>query len=123
MPSDELLTVIIGTIDSFMYSLSSKEIIGQNYFYELVNSVRKGNMDISQKGSINYAKQSLLLNKNTIVIVDEAQDLQPYYAEAILTIMRETSIDVYVIGDKLQSISYQNNVMTHLMEQQHYNLK
>jgi hypothetical protein len=59
-----------------------------------------------------YGDSSFELNKNCLIIIDEAQDLGPEYIEAICSIMRNTYIDTYVIGDKLQSIWGDKNIHT-----------
>ena len=42
-------------------------------------------------------------------IVKIFEDLKINYANAIIQIMRNRYIDVYIVGDKLQSISFENN--------------
>jgi len=109
------ITVIIGTIDSFNYAVADKEkIIKTNdYFKGLVKTIRNGFTSI-KNNKINYAGKSRSLNKNCLIVVDEAQDLGPEYIEAFNTIINQTSIDVYVIGDKLQSIWGEHNIHTYI---------
>ena len=47
-------------------------------------------------------------------MIDEAQDLGEEYIEAFNTIITHTNIDVYVIGDKLQSIWGEHNIHTYI---------
>jgi len=108
-------TIIIGTIDSFNYAVvnKNKRIKEKNYFHGVVKTIVEGDMERSVKyGSIRYAQESRPLNTSTLVIIDEAQDLEKEYIEAFGQIIRQTDIDVYVIGDKLQSIWGQHNIHT-----------
>lgn len=104
--------IIIGTIDSFMCAIGNKEIRDKDYFTAIVKSIRDGKLNTTKSGSIKYAQQNTQLNKECLVIIDEAQDLPPYYIEAIGKIMRTTYIDTYIIGDKLQSIQNEHNIHT-----------
>ena len=114
-------TIIIGTIDSFMYALHEPKNIKNvnNYFVEIISSLSRPNkypnkVDKSGKININYARNNIRLCKECLVIIDESQDLQINYLNAMVEIMRNTYIDVYMIGDKLQSITYENNIYTML---------
>ncbi len=106
--------IIIGTVDSFMYCLGNKDIRDKDYFGAIVRSIKNGFVDVSEKGTIKYAKSSLQLNRQCLVIIDEAQDLGSEYIEAVGNIMKKTYIDTYVIGDKLQSIWGEHNIHTFL---------
>lgn len=110
--------IIIGTIDSFMFAVADTNKINKDrdYFASIVKSIRGGNVNTTNSGSIKYAKKSTKLNKECLIIIDEAQDLDPVYIEAITSIMRRTYIDTYVIGDKLQSIWWEHNIHTFLEE-------
>lgn len=108
--------IIIGTIDSFMCAVNkNKKINDIDYFNGIVKDIRDNeNLNTEKNGSLTYSKNSIKLNKRALVIIDEAQDLGPEYIEAIGKIMRNTYIDTYVIGDKLQSIGDEHNVHTFL---------
>lgn len=108
--------VIIGTIDSFMFSVNAnKKINDIDYFGGIVKDIRDNeNLNTSKNGSLNYRKNTIKLNKRCLIIIDEAQDLGPEYIEAVGKIMRNTYIDTYVIGDKLQSIADEHNIHTFL---------
>jgi len=109
------IVIIIGTIDSFNYAVVDKnKIIKHNdYFKGIVKTIRNG--FISTKDSkINYAGKRPSLNKKCLIVIDEAQDLGEEYIEAFNTIITHTNIDVYVIGDKLQSIWGEHNIQTYI---------
>ncbi len=107
-------TIIIGTIDSFMFAVGENKNSGNDFFKEIVKNIRDGQVKTSKSGNIKYAKENIKLNKLCLVVIDEAQDLGPIYIEAIDKIMKKTSIDTYVIGDKLQSIWGEQNIHTFL---------
>jgi len=112
--------IIISTIDSFMYAIGNKNTNGNDFFKDLVNSIilqegYSNNIDKNtgkiQKGNFSTMK----LNNKCLIIIDEAQDLESSYIEACEKIMNKTGIDLYIIGDKLQSILEKNNVFTYFI--------
>ena len=108
--------IIIATVDSFMYSIGDKNKKGINKFEEIVNSVIDGTIETTERGKIKYASINPKLNKETLLVIDETQDLTENYGKAILKIMRNKYIDTYIVGDKLQSISYEQNSFVYLLE-------
>jgi len=109
------VNVIIATIDSFIYALGDqKNSSGNNMFHELMMSIQDGYKGYAKNGCFKYASNNPKLNKECLIVIDEAQDLDKSYIQTIAHIMRDTYIDVYVIGDKLQSIWGKDNVFTFL---------
>lgn len=106
------ISIIIGTIDSFNYAIVDKNKIinDTNYFRGIVKSIKQGN--ITENGKIKYSKKTYELNSTSLIIIDEAQDLGQEYIEAFSKIITKTQIDVYVIGDKLQSIWGEHNILS-----------
>jgi hypothetical protein len=117
-------SIIISTIDSFMYALGDKQTKERDLFEGIVRSICKPlekehdktiiHNTIQKNGKISYANQAKL-NAHTLYIVDETQDLHESYADALWAIMKHTNMDVYVVGDKLQSIHFEENAFTNLM--------
>ena len=109
------IVIIIGTIDSFNYAIVDKnKIIKHNdYFKGIVKTIRNGFLS-TKDSKINYAGKRPSLNKKCLIVIDEAQDLGEEYIEAFNTIITHTNIDVYVIGDKLQSICGEHNIHTYI---------
>ena len=109
------IIIIIGTIDSFNYAIVDKnKIIKHNdYFKGIVKTIKNGFLS-TKDSKINYAGKNPSLNKKCLIIIDEAQDLGEEYIEAFNTIITHTNIDVYVIGDKLQSIWGEHNIHTYI---------
>jgi len=111
-------SIIISTIDSFMYSLGEKQPKTLDLFEGIVRSIYEKNImneTVEKNGKISYANLPKL-NAHTLYVVDEAQDLHESYADALCAIMKHTNMDVYVVGDKLQSIHFEENTFTKLMK-------
>jgi hypothetical protein len=104
--------ILIATIDSFLYAVGDKTVNASNKFQGIAQSIVEGHLDADIRGAINYAGVNPKLNAETLYIIDEAQDLNTVYAEAVMEIMKKTNMDVYVVGDKLQSISNELNAFT-----------
>lgn len=102
-------SIIISTIDSFMYAVGNKDVKSFDKFQGIVRSIMEGHLEADARGTIKYATINPKLNAETLYIIDEAQDLNSCYADAILEVMGKTNMDVYVVGDKLQSISNEIN--------------
>lgn len=112
--SNRKCLVIIGTIDSFVWNLTTKSIGGNNYFQGLLNNICKNGCDKMNinTGEIYYAGQKIKLNKMAELWIDETQDLPVIYYKSILQLILKTKIDCIVIGDKLQSLEYEKNFIT-----------
>lgn len=104
--------LIIGTIDAFLWKLGDHQHNESDFFYGIIKSIKNGYSD--KLTEIAFAKETVRLNKETIIIIDEAQDLSTDYVQAIGRIMGYTHFDVFIVGDKLQSIWDENNVFTYL---------
>jgi hypothetical protein len=107
---DNELIIIIGTIDSFTYTVydKSEPLNVLDPFNDIVNKLHEGKI----VKEINYGNTKIELNYDTLIIIDEAQDLGKNYMEAFITIINKTRADLYIIGDKLQSIWDTNNIYT-----------
>lgn len=109
--------IIIATVDSLMYSIGNKNHTYLDKFEGLILSIFKDEyIDCYDNGKIIYAGINPKLNKETLLIIDETQDLTIDYAKALCSIMRDRYIDIYIVGDKLQSISFENNAFVYLSE-------
>uniref|UniRef100_A0A6C0AT44 Competence protein CoiA nuclease-like domain-containing protein n=1 Tax=viral metagenome TaxID=1070528 RepID=A0A6C0AT44_9ZZZZ len=108
--------VIIATIDSFTYSIGNKENNYYDKFEGLIYTIMEGYIESKKCGTIQFAGVNPKLNKETLVVIDEFQDPPEHYAKAIIQIMLNKHIDVYIVGDMLQSISNERNAFTFFME-------
>jgi hypothetical protein len=114
--TDSQCQLIVGTIDSLIYTLGNKNHTELNKFEGLVNSIVDGYIEQNNTKSINYNGINIKLNKEVCLICDETQDLTIDYAKAIIQIMRNKYIDSYIVGDKLQSLMNKENAFTYLMD-------
>jgi hypothetical protein len=111
---DRECKIIIGTFDSFNYSIGNNNTGGVDKFIEIAKSIIEENIKCSKYGHISYAKQSIKLNKKLLLIGDEMQDLPEEYMKAVIKLSRDKYVDFYAVGDKLQSISIEKNAYTFL---------
>ena len=108
--------IIVSTIDAFTYSIGNKNHKYFDKFEGLIYSIIDGHIESNNCGSINFGGVSPKLNKETLLVIDEFQDPPEHYAKAIIQIMRNKYIDVFIVGDKLQSISNEKNAFTYFLE-------
>lgn len=114
------ITIIIGTVDSFLYSLVDIDKVinvSGNYFSDIRQSIISGNIQITKNNIIKYSQTDIPLRNNTLIIIDEAQDLSVDYLECFDYIIQNCSSDLYLIGDKLQSIWFEENIYTHIFSE------
>lgn len=122
--SDRICVVIIGTIDSFVNSLTSKSAGGLSFFEGLLHNICMNGCDKinSYTGKIKYGGGKRKLNEMTQLWIDETQDLSIDYYKAIIKLMLETKIDSVIVGDKLQSLEREINFMTYINEENNINI-
>lgn len=108
--------IIIATIDSFTYSIGNKINKDLDKFKGIINSIINGHIETSECGVIKFGGLNPKLNKETLLVIDEFQDPPDCYAKAIIRIMRDKYIDVFIVGDRLQSISNEKNAFTYFLE-------
>jgi hypothetical protein len=105
--------ILIGTIDSFTYALSDKLNLEKNpdVFKSYILTLRKGMMSSKLK----YAGYDLdLFDERAIIVIDESQDLPKVYFDAFEKFVELYNVDLYIVGDILQSLDGEHNVMAHL---------
>ncbi len=114
----EECSLIIATIDSFMYSIGNKENKNTvDYFESIVKSIIDDSfINCDASGVIQFTDVKPKLNRETMLFIDETQDLSPFYADAILKLMNEKYVDAYIVGDKLQSLVNERNAFTRFIE-------
>lgn len=106
--------IIVGTFDSFVYSLARHDVKGIDKFQDMVNSIVADEIlgSCAEGGTLKYAGQ-IRLNKRLLLVGDEMQDLTENYGKAVIRIMRDWYVDFYAVGDRLQSISMERNAFTY----------
>ena len=105
--------IIIATIDSFIWSMAKRtDINSVNKFKSWVDDVIK---QIHIEKNVAFTKEGIFLEK-TLIIGDEMQDLSEDYMEALIKVIKDTGADMYIVGDKLQSISIPHNAFTKICD-------
>ena len=109
--------VIIGTIDSFCFNLTCYNTKGSDFFKGIVDNIRDKGATKIKNGYMNFGHQYIQLSKECEIWIDEVQDLQVNYLQAMIKLMYETSCYINVVGDKLQSLDFENNFLTSIEEE------
>jgi hypothetical protein len=106
--------VIIATIDSFIFNLTNNHKGNSNFWESLLHTISDCGITKVNKhnGQFKFAGETLYMDKNMELWIDEAQDLGETYFKAIVKVIIETKIDVVIVGDKLQSLEHRINFMT-----------
>jgi hypothetical protein len=110
--------IIIATFDAFVYALGNRNVKGLDMFRKMVQSIIDDEIRCSSNGNFRLSGIDgyLRLSKQLLLIGDEMQDLDMSYARALLKVSRERYVDLYAVGDRLQSISSVHNALTYLSE-------
>lgn len=114
--TDKKCQIIISTIDSLYYRLGNINNTNKNKFEGIVLSIIDDYINEAKINNIIYSNNNLKLNKECCLIIDETQDLSEDYGKALINIMKNRYIDGYIVGDKLQSISNENNAFIYLLQ-------
>lgn len=106
--------IVVATVDSFMYAIKSdSNIEGPNYFEEIVKQISNNLLkNAKELEKLKFKGKITPFGMNTLIIIDEAQDLNKLYITAMDKFIQKTHVDVYVIGDRLQSIWSDINTFT-----------
>jgi hypothetical protein len=108
--------ILITTIDAFMWKLGDNKNDEINKFQGIINSIIKGYMKDNNINSIFCNGFDYKLNKETCIFIDESQDLSINYGKALIEISRNNYVDLYVVGDKLQSIQNMENIFNYFIK-------
>ena len=110
--------VLIGTIDSYCYNLSETDEKSQNFFEGILNNIDKNGLTkVTPYGFMNFAGQAIFINRKSEIWIDEVQDLPISYLYAFTRLMLETQCDVNIVGDKLQTLEYEKNFLTEIVNE------
>jgi hypothetical protein len=119
----------IGTMDSFTHAIADKNKNLKNnndFFLNIVETITRGEfcINIIKNKKLSYGgSNNISFNNRCLIIIDESQDLDEKYIEAFDKIRGENAVDIYVIGDKLQSIFNRNNIYTCIDEKKELGYK
>lgn len=113
--------IIMSTIDSLSYNIRKpdrnkryREKFGENggILKDIINGMDK----LSENGGFTFAGEYIKLNSQTLMMIDEAQDLPPIYLNAFVEVIHKTNLNSYIIGNKLQSVYHLTNIITTLFD-------
>lgn len=110
------INIIIATIDSLVYALSKgifQKWYGDMFQNKLEDIINKDIKNVSVD-KLTYAGNKFYFSEKTLIVVDEAQDLPRKYIDSFTVLSESYHIDLYIIGDKLQTIYQNNNVFTEI---------
>lgn len=102
---------IFASIDSFTYAIGTASKSASDYFKSIVQSICDGATKIQTDGLLKYAGVNPKINKESIIFIDETQDLSELYGEAFMKTVIKTHTNICVVGDKLQSLEHQDNAL------------
>jgi len=106
------IKIIIATIDSFVYNLCGPKNVEsefiKNYFCDIINRT-----NVIEQDKFKHSK----ITSNTMVIMDESQDMDAVYLRFMDKILSVIPCDFYLIGDKLQSIYNEENLYTYIIRE------
>lgn len=108
------VNIFLATVDSFIYALyrmNYDELPEDEIFKNCCTRILD-DFDFDKLKFMRYCGINMALNKKTIVIVDEAQDLDTYYIAVLAALAKHRLITVYIIGDALQSVFVEDNIFT-----------
>jgi len=95
------IIIIIATIDSFIYNLGKSDCdkMNINFFKDIISKT-----DVPK-----HAYRGINVT-DSLVIIDEAQDLASHYGDFLNKILMTYNCDFHLIGDLLQSIWHEENI-------------
>jgi hypothetical protein len=109
--------IILATGDSFIFRLGEKDDRYLDLFKGICRTIEtRGPTKLGVRGSVSFKGHSFKINAQTLIICDEATKFDLHYANTIGKIMFYCMADACLLGDKLQSIEYENNMLTHLID-------
>ena len=112
-PTTTSKTVLIMTIDSFVYNVSDPTASGaapDRTFKDFCDNIYRDLTKISgARSHVFLARERVSLCPSTRLVVDESQDLEMHYAKALVGLSYTTGLRIIAIGDKLQSINRSDN--------------
>jgi AAA domain len=109
---------IFATVDAFTFAIGTTTQYAYDKFLDIVISIASGTIKADRAGKIDFTSCKPKINKEMLIVVDEAQDLSKVYGEALLQIVEARATNVCVVGDGMQSLVYEENALTYLQSVQ-----
>ena len=109
--------LIIATLDSLIYKLADAHPAVLDMFSARLRSVEEnGATGLGARGGMCFKGQSLCMNAQCLVIIDESTKPANTYRRT-LEILRDTlGVSILLVGDKMQSTNEEVNLMTEVMD-------
>jgi len=105
---------IFATVDSFTHAIGEPVSDAHDTFVSIVQSIKDGFSKVTRTGRLSFAKMSTMINKETLIMIDETQDLIKLYGEAFVQFVSSTNTNLCVVGDRLQTLQNEENALTFL---------
>ena len=95
---------IILTVDSLFCALRETNFTGGDFYLTLASNIAaKGASRIGEDGNVQVKGKQLKMGRDVLLVLDEAQDADCCYCDALKRIHDDWGVSIRVIGDKLQS--------------------
>tara|TARA_Y100000389_G_C17461652_1_gene522207 strand:- start:249 stop:3662 length:3414 start_codon:yes stop_codon:yes gene_type:complete len=113
---DKETILVLGTIDSFVWWAGNEEIRNEcTYgctYKNRAKRVRDNPLCTINKntGSMTWGRSHVKMNIKTLIVLDEGQDHDLIYIEALFAIAENTNINIRIMGDKMQSLVTPTNI-------------
>lgn len=109
--------VMMATIDSFIYQLGEPHNAIMDRFEGICRTIaEKGPKTHGTRGSVFFKNKTINLNGKCLIAIDEATKLSLAYLPALSKMTFVCNADALIIGDKMQSIESENNLLTSLLD-------
>lgn len=121
LPDGKQRLVIFATIDSFVWKIGDPSCVSvMDRFESICNTIRdKGPKVSGRRGSITFKGKPFELNGKCKVVIDEATKLSRAYMGALDMIVATCGADALVVGDKMQSVEMEDNMLKRYLDYPH----
>ncbi len=115
--TNDMKRIVVCTVDAFFMSLGTPLDSARDMFESCARQIAlDGPKKITGTGRTRVVRPMFKLHHSSLICIDEAQMLPPIHVDTIHRLMRDTRADVNSIGDKLQSISLEENMQTCMLD-------
>jgi len=111
LTDDSEIWVFLGTLDSFVNSISSPDTNGPDIFAQRVKHMQYAKK-LDGNGRTKFGGVKISVNAKMLFCVDEGQDNDSDYYEGIVSLACKTHNAAYICGDPLQCLKYSENLIT-----------
>ena len=115
---DRRFLVIMATMDSFIYKIGDEDSSSMDPFESMCKMISEHGPK-TRNGTVNFKGHSFKINGTCLITIDEATKLHHSYLNALLKLSFVSKSDVLVVGDKLQSLEFEENLHSTLLDDKH----